>query len=115
MRLRAAINAMCKACTYDPLDRGTCAQQISCCVSNECPLHSVRPINAGAIPDTLLAHWRLTARNLDARARALVVRSAEPQTEVVAIITAVSNAQEGGFRSSQEKPHLPEPEVNTYG
>jgi hypothetical protein len=115
MRLRAAINAMCKACTYDPQDRGTCAQQISCCVSNECPLHSVRPINARAIPDTLLAHWRLTARDLDARARALVVRSVEPQTEVVAVTVEVSSGQVGVCRSAHERPYLTGSEVNTYG
>lgn len=115
MKLRSAINAMCKACTYDSLDRGTCAQQIACCISNGCPLHPVRPINTGAIPIDLLAHWRLTEQDLDDRARALVVRSAEPQSEVVAVTTVFGSGQDGVCRSAQERPYLPESEVNAYG
>lgn len=115
MRLRAAINAMCKACTYDPLDRGTCAQQIACCVSNGCPLHPVRPINTAAIPIDLLAHWRLTEQDLDARAHALVVISVEPQTEVVTVTIEADSGQGGVCRNAQERSHLPESEVNTYG
>lgn len=72
MKLRQAVNAMCRACTYDPSDRGTAAQQIACCTDTRCPLHTVRPVNTKGIPLRLLEHWKLSPADLDCRARALV-------------------------------------------
>ena len=74
MSLRKAINAMCRQCAYDPLDVGTAAQQIACCVAIECPLHSVRPITTKFIPEGLLLAFRVSPEELDDRARGLVIR-----------------------------------------
>jgi hypothetical protein len=43
--LRAAINAKCKSCIYDPDARGNWREQVSGCSSANCPLHAVRPIS----------------------------------------------------------------------
>jgi hypothetical protein len=44
MSLRAAINAKCKECIYDPISgRGTWRQQVEACTSRTCPLFPVRP------------------------------------------------------------------------
>lgn len=72
MKLRSAVNAMCRSCTYDPKDRGTAAQQIACCTDTACPLHAVRPINTKEIPISLLKHWNLRVCDLDNRAMPLV-------------------------------------------
>jgi len=72
MSLRRAINAHCRACIYDPLDYGTCAQQIACCIVANCPLHPHRPITTKAIPLELLHSYRLSPDDLDDRARVLV-------------------------------------------
>jgi len=72
MSLRAAINAMCKSCAYDPLDYGTCAQQIACCTNRTCELYSKRPITSKAIPIELLDRYRLSPEDLDDRARGLL-------------------------------------------
>ena len=57
--MRAAINAMCKSCIYDPGDgNGSWRQQVQACSSANCPLHPLRPISrpktrcdgAGATP-----------------------------------------------------------------
>lgn len=42
--LRAAIDAQCKGCIYDPISPGTWREQVGCCSSSNCPLHSVRPL-----------------------------------------------------------------------
>lgn len=45
--MRAAINAMCKACIYDPYGgSGTWRQQVEACTSKKCPLFEFRPISA---------------------------------------------------------------------
>lgn len=41
--LRAAINAMCRSCIYDPANGGTCRKQIIECYVVKCPLRPVRP------------------------------------------------------------------------
>ena len=41
--LRKAINAMCKNCTYDHMDKGTWRQQTESCTITRCPLWLVRP------------------------------------------------------------------------
>jgi len=47
MSLRAAINAKCKACIYDPgSGNGGWREQVSACSSSNCPLHPVRPQSA---------------------------------------------------------------------
>ena len=73
MSLRQRINANCKKCVYDPLDSGTCAQQIACCIDTECDFHEIRPITTSAIPVELLDHYRLSPEDLDDRARVLIV------------------------------------------
>lgn len=46
--LRAAINAKCKECIYDPNSGGgTWRQQIGACTSPKCPLFEVRPMPSG--------------------------------------------------------------------
>ena len=72
MSLRRAINAQCRACIYDPLDYGTCAQQIACCTAFTCELYPERPVTAVKIPLELLNRYGLCPGDLDARARALV-------------------------------------------
>ena len=72
MSCRSAINAKCRSCTYDPKDVGTAAQQIACCVVDDCPLHPHRPITTKAIPLELLHSYRLSPDDLDDRARVLV-------------------------------------------
>jgi len=48
MSLRAAINAKCKDCIYDPKSGlGTWRQQVQGCTSVNCPLWAVRPLSAG--------------------------------------------------------------------
>ena len=43
--LRAAINAMCKGCLYDPgSGDGTWREQVQGCSSSNCALHAVRPM-----------------------------------------------------------------------
>lgn len=44
MSLRAAINAKCKECIYDPIGgRGNWRQQVEACTALSCPLWLVRP------------------------------------------------------------------------
>jgi hypothetical protein len=74
MSLRNSINRKCRQCAYDPLDVGTSAQQIACCIAIECPLHSVRPITTKFIPEALLLAYRVSPEELDDRARGLVIR-----------------------------------------
>lgn len=48
MSLRAAVNAMCKSCIYDPIGGGgTWRQQVEACTASRCPLYPVRPKSAG--------------------------------------------------------------------
>lgn len=43
--LRAAIDAMCKSCLYDPGNgNGGWREQVEGCSSSNCPLHPVRPL-----------------------------------------------------------------------
>ena len=43
--LRAAINAMCRSCLYDPGNgNGPWREQVRGCSSSNCALHSVRPL-----------------------------------------------------------------------
>ena len=45
LSLRAAINAMCKNCLYDPGNgNGAWRVQVQGCSSSNCPLHSVSPL-----------------------------------------------------------------------
>lgn len=41
--LRAAINAKCRDCAYDPLAGGTWLAQVEACCCQACPLHPHRP------------------------------------------------------------------------
>ena len=75
MSLRKAINAMCRDCTYDPLDNGSAAQQIACCTCKSCPLHKVRPMTAKSIPQQLLRAYKIAPAELDTQARALITPS----------------------------------------
>jgi hypothetical protein len=45
LSLRAAINAMCRSCLYDPGNgNGGWREQVEVCSSSNCPLHPVRPM-----------------------------------------------------------------------
>lgn len=45
MSLRAAIDAKCKECIYDPYcGGGTWRQQVAACTSYSCPLYPHRPL-----------------------------------------------------------------------
>ena len=45
LSLRAAIDAMCKSCLYDPGNgNGGWREQVQGCSSTSCPLHPVRPM-----------------------------------------------------------------------
>lgn len=41
---RKAVDAMCRRCSYDPLDIGTWRQQVGRCADSDCPLHPLRPM-----------------------------------------------------------------------
>jgi hypothetical protein len=41
--LRAAVDAMCKACIYDDQAPGTWRSQVEACAITACPLHEHRP------------------------------------------------------------------------
>lgn len=41
---RNAINAKCKDCVYDKVERGTWREQVADCGAHTCPLYSVRPV-----------------------------------------------------------------------
>ena len=43
--LRAAIDAKCRSCLFDPGARGNWREQVSDCSSANCPLHPLRPIS----------------------------------------------------------------------
>jgi hypothetical protein len=44
--LRAAIDAKCRDCIYDPGGGGTWRAQVEACSSADCPLHPLRPVSA---------------------------------------------------------------------
>jgi len=48
--LRATIDAKSRACSYDPLSRGTWRQQVADCRVPSCPLHPVRPMPTASRP-----------------------------------------------------------------
>lgn len=55
--LRAAINAMCKSCLYDPGNgNGAWREQVQGCSSSNCPLHPVRPLPVKATKSAKDAH-----------------------------------------------------------
>ena len=45
--MRAAINAKCKSCIYDPQGKGTWRQQVTACRIVDCPLWELRPQSQG--------------------------------------------------------------------
>lgn len=48
MSLRAAINAKCRECIYDPIGgKGNWRQQVEACTSPKCPLYAVRARSKG--------------------------------------------------------------------
>lgn len=61
MSMRAAINAKCRDCIYDPYSGlGNWRQQVTACSSSNCPLHPFRPVSkphkrAGSLNGTGLA------------------------------------------------------------
>lgn len=49
--LRAAVNAKCRDCIYDPQSGlGNWRQQVTACTCARCPLFSVRPISGARTP-----------------------------------------------------------------
>jgi len=97
MSLRKAINAMCRECAYDPKDMGSAAQQISCCITNTCPLHKVRPVTAKTIPERLLNAYSVSYEQLDSRAKALVTPSplCSGESQFDHLLTAESISEAG--------------------
>ena len=57
--LRAAINAACKQCIYDPQAPGGWRQQTHLCSCQSCPLWPVRPLSDSAIPQRLLDEFQI--------------------------------------------------------
>ena len=55
--LRAAINAKCYSCIYDPLARGNWRQQVTVCYCYSCPLWEVRPRSRAPIPKSVLKYY----------------------------------------------------------
>ncbi len=55
--LRAAINAKCKSCIFDPLAMGNWRQQVTLCSVRLCPLWEVRPVSRAPIPDSVLSYY----------------------------------------------------------
>ena len=47
MSLRAAINAKCRECVYDPAAPGTWREQVAQCSVIRCPLWPIRPAPSG--------------------------------------------------------------------
>ena len=45
--MRAAINAFCKGCLYDPGEPGNWRQQVGACAATDCPLFLLRPVSSG--------------------------------------------------------------------
>jgi hypothetical protein len=60
---RAAVNAMCKSCIYDPAEGGTWRQQAALCTVSECPIWAVRPVSRGhkALTDADLGPHEMTS------------------------------------------------------
>lgn len=53
MSFRAAIDAKCKECIYDPIGgKGTWRQQTEACTSYSCPLYQLRPTSASTKVDS---------------------------------------------------------------
>ena len=54
--MRAAINAMCRQCIYDPKGSGTWRQQVEACTSPNCPLYPLRPVSKPLLnPETMFS------------------------------------------------------------
>jgi hypothetical protein len=45
--LRAAVNAHCKGCIYDPLAGGNWLQQVTACTVTNCEMYEWRPLTKG--------------------------------------------------------------------
>jgi len=72
--LRAAIDAMCKSCIYDPgSGNGAWREQVASCSSGNCPLHSVRPLPVKGTKPAIEPQ--------DARARA--IEAADPDRAIL--------------------------------
>jgi len=51
--MRAAINAFCRSCIYDPSGAdGTWREQVENCPSRECPLYDFRPCTSRKVGDS---------------------------------------------------------------
>ncbi len=59
--LRAAINAKCKSCIFDPLAMGTWRQQVTLCSVYSCPLWEIRPVSSSPIPESVLRYYQVNA------------------------------------------------------
>jgi hypothetical protein len=57
MGLRAAINAKCKGCVYDPSAPGNWRQQVTCCAVKTCPLWEYRPQTSTTLPDKVRSYY----------------------------------------------------------
>ena len=59
MSLRAAINAKCFDCIYDPAAAGTRRQQVTLCSCYSCPLWECRPATKAPIPQNVLDYYQV--------------------------------------------------------
>ena len=64
MSLRAAINAKCRECVYDPAAPGTWREQVAQCSVSRCPPWAIRPAPSGGPfaapprdPSTVAREW----------------------------------------------------------
>ena len=74
MSLRKAINAMCRDCTYDPLDNGSAAQQILAARAKAAPSQSSADDSQVDTAATSRA-YKIAPAELDTQARALITPS----------------------------------------
>lgn len=57
--LRKAVNAQCRECLYDPVQRGAWREQIAACASANCSLHPVRPVPRHCMEDGRIVRERI--------------------------------------------------------
>lgn len=63
---RAAINAKCTDCTYDPSAAGTRLQQITLCSVVNCALYPCRPKTKFPIADSVLTFYGIDPKGAEA-------------------------------------------------
>tara|TARA_Y100000310_G_C19986514_1_gene492165 strand:- start:252 stop:458 length:207 start_codon:yes stop_codon:yes gene_type:complete len=64
MKLREAINNMCRYCIYDPYSEGTWRKQVEECTGYECPLYKARPMRINQNSDKNLTNMAKKETNI---------------------------------------------------